>query len=242
MTNQTITILDVPFVNQRKSEVVQDLYHQYIKEEKKALVVTANPEIVMQAREDREYHAILNTADIIVPDGIGVIIASKMKKTPLLERVPGFELMEDLLALGNENPISFYIVGAKPEILEEAVQNLHTTYPNLHLAGHHHGYFQDDDETIIEDIQRTKPDVILVALGFPRQEKWIAANLPKVEKGVFMGVGGSIDVLAGHVKRAPVFFQKVHLEWFYRLLKQPSRWRRMLVLPQFIITVMKSKE
>jgi N-acetylglucosaminyldiphosphoundecaprenol N-acetyl-beta-D-mannosaminyltransferase len=241
MKNESVQILDIPFVNKTKDDIVNDLYNQYLKEEKKAFIVTANPEIVMHARTDTDYLYTLSKADYIIPDGIGVVIASRLKKQPLIERVPGFELMEELLALSNEHPIKVYIVGAKPEVLEKAVVNVKKKYPNLHLVGYHHGYFEDENEEIIHEIQESEPDLVLVALGFPRQEKWIKENMSRVQKGVFIGVGGSIDVLAGHVKRAPVIWQKVHLEWFYRLLQQPSRWRRMVVLPQFIFHVLKSR-
>jgi N-acetylglucosaminyldiphosphoundecaprenol N-acetyl-beta-D-mannosaminyltransferase len=241
MKNESVQILDIPFVNKTKDDIVNDLYNQYLKEEKKAFIVTANPEIVMHARTDTDYLYTLSKADYIIPDGIGVVIASRLKKQPLIERVPGFELMEELLALSNEHPIKVYIVGAKPEVLEKAVVNVKKKYPNLHLVGYHHGYFEDENEEIIREIQESEPDLVLVALGFPRQEKWIKENMSRVHKGVFIGVGGSIDVLAGHVKRAPVIWQKVHLEWFYRLLQQPSRWRRMVVLPQFIFHVLKSR-
>ncbi|MGM0867003.1 MAG: WecB/TagA/CpsF family glycosyltransferase [Bacillota bacterium] len=241
MKNESVQILDIPFVNKTKDDIVNDLYNQYLKEEKKAFIVTANPEIVMHARTDTDYLYTLSKADYIIPDGIGVVIASRLKKQPLIERVPGFELMEELLALSNEHPIRVYIVGAKPEVLEKAVVNVKKKYPNLHLVGYHHGYFEDENEEIIHEIQESEPDLVLVALGFPRQEKWIKENMTRVQKGVFIGVGGSIDVLAGHVKRAPVIWQKVHLEWFYRLLQQPSRWRRMVVLPQFIFHVLKSR-
>lgn len=241
MENQFVQILDIPFLNKTKNDVVNDVFHQYLKEGKKAFIVTANPEIVMQAHKDRDFLYTLSKADFIVPDGIGVVFASKMKRKPLKERVPGFELMEEFLALSNLHHLKVYIVGAKNEILESAVNNIRAKYPDLNLAGYHHGYFADDDDTVSEEIQRVKPDLVLVALGCPRQENWIKQNMPKVEKGVFIGVGGSIDILAGHLKRAPVFWQKVHLEWFYRLLQQPSRWKRMLVIPKFLIRVLTSR-
>jgi N-acetylglucosaminyldiphosphoundecaprenol N-acetyl-beta-D-mannosaminyltransferase len=101
------------------------------------------------------------------------------------------------------------------------------------IAGSHHGFFDWNKNTISEEIRASEPDIVFVALGFPKQEKWIAENISNFTKGLFIGVGGSIDVLAGEVKRAPEIWQKTNLEWFYRLLKQPSRWRRMLALPQF---------
>jgi N-acetylglucosaminyldiphosphoundecaprenol N-acetyl-beta-D-mannosaminyltransferase len=241
MENQYVQILDIPFINKTKNDVVNDILHQYLKEEKKGFIVTANPEIVMHAQQDRDYFYTLSKADLIVPDGIGVVIASNLKKNPLQERVPGFELMEDLLTLGNLYQLSVYIVGTKNEILEQAVKNIRLKYPDLKMAGYHHGYFDDKDDTVIEEIQAVKPDLVLVALGCPRQENWIKRNIPKVDKGVFIGVGGSIDILAGHLKRAPIFWQRVHLEWFYRLLQQPSRWKRMLVIPRFLIRVLKSR-
>ncbi len=216
---------------------------EFIKGEKGNLVVTPNPEIVMKAKEEAEFKAIINEAELVIPDGIGIIKAGNILGTPLKERVAGYDLICRLLEEGKDGSISFYFWGSKPGYAEEAKKNLLQKYSNIKILGTHDGYFKEEEEKeIVEEIRLLKPDVLLVGIGFPRQEKLI--NRYKAENffKIGIGCGGSIDVLAGKVKRAPKFFIKLHLEWFYRLLKQPSRWKRMLVLPAFLKEVKKSKK
>jgi N-acetylglucosaminyldiphosphoundecaprenol N-acetyl-beta-D-mannosaminyltransferase len=240
MENKRIKILNMKFENITREELLASLEGD-VTNNKKTFLVTANPEIVMHANNDPNYLSVVNKANYVIPDGIGVIIASKIIKEPLPERIPGFEVMGELLKMGNEKRWSAYFLGAKKEVIEKAVQNIKETYPKLKIAGWHDGYFDRNSTHITNEITLKIPDLIFVALGFPKQEMWIAENLDKFNKGLFMGVGGSFDVLAGEVKRAPELWQKMNLEWFYRLIKQPSRWRRMLVLPQFILKVMSGK-
>lgn len=207
----------------------------------KCFVVTANPEIVMNTQDDRAYKQYVDKAHYVTADGIGVVKGAQILGKPLPERVAGYDLMRQLLSVLNEQKLKLYMLGAQEETIEKAVETIRKEYPNLQLAGYHHGFFKWEDPAIINEIKATKPDLILVALGVPRQEKWIAEHLDEVEKGVFIGVGGSFDVLAGTVKRAPEIWQKLNLEWFYRLLKQPSRWRRMLALPHFALKVVGQK-
>lgn len=208
----------------------------------KTFVVTANPEIVMYANKDREYFETLSKADYIVPDGIGVVIASKILKKPLQERVAGFDLMGNLLRLAEKRKLKVYLLGAKEKTIENAVKNIKLVHPQLQLVGYHHGYFDIDDETIAESIARLEPDIVFVALGFPKQELWIERYLHRFHKGLFMGVGGSFDVWAGEAKRAPRIWINFHLEWLYRLLQEPSRIKRMIVLPQFIFRVISQRK
>ncbi|OAT81608.1 acetylglucosaminyldiphospho-UDP acetyl-beta-D-mannosaminyltransferase [Bacillus sp. MKU004] len=235
-----LSIFDIPFVHATKKEVTGFLENN-INIKRKTFVVTANPEIVMYAKKDPVYKKTVQKADIVVADGIGVIIGSKMMKQPLPERIPGFELMTELLEMADTSKWRVYLLGAKPEVVTTAADNIKKKYPGLTIAGTHHGYFKDHDETVTNAVKDAQPDLIFVALGFPRQEMWIEQAMPQFNKGLFMGVGGSFDVFAGTVQRAPEIWQKLNLEWFYRLLKQPSRWKRMLVLPQFIIEVWKTK-
>ncbi|MED3564458.1 WecB/TagA/CpsF family glycosyltransferase, partial [Bacillus xiapuensis] len=207
----------------------------------KAFVVTANPEIVMYAREDRDYHKIVQEADYVVPDGAGIILAAKILNTPLQERVTGYDLTVRLLELSNQNAWRVYLLGGKEETNQKAVANICKQYPNLVMAGSHNGYFKGEENRIADEIKAANADIVFVAIGFPRQEKWISAHYSSFSKGIFMGVGGSIDVLAGEVNRAPEVWQKLNLEWFYRLVKQPSRWRRMLALPRFLREILKTK-
>ncbi|MED3622522.1 WecB/TagA/CpsF family glycosyltransferase [Neobacillus thermocopriae] len=240
MNRKKINILNILFDYVTKGRLLQILTKR-IEENKKTFLVTANPEIVMHANTDPEYLKIVNGADYVIADGIGVIIGSKIIENPLPERIPGFDLMQDLLKIGNEKGWSAYFLGAKKEVIEKAILNIKDNYPNLEIAGYHDGYFDWNENKIPEEIKQSKPDMVFVALGFPRQEKFIAENIPQFEKGLFIGVGGSFDVIAGAVKRAPVIWQKLNLEWLYRLIKQPSRWRRMLALPAFIIRMFKMK-
>jgi N-acetylglucosaminyldiphosphoundecaprenol N-acetyl-beta-D-mannosaminyltransferase len=237
---KTNRVLNVNFANLKKSELITHLEKRILQEEQ-TFLVTANPEIVMHAYNDHSYSQIVNSSDFTIADGIGVIIGSKILGDPLPERIAGFDLMMELLKKGNTNSWSAYFLGAKNEVLEQAIQNVKKDYPKLKIVGWNDGYFDWDSSQIQQEIKEKQPDLIFVALGFPKQEMWIANNLNSFTKGLFMGVGGSFDVLAGTVKRAPIFWQKLNLEWLYRLIKQPSRWRRMLVLPLFIIKVIFDK-
>ncbi len=240
MKRNSVRILGIDFINKPFHEVA-GLLEQYVDNNEKAFIVTANPEIVMYADEHPEYKSMIQAADFVVPDGIGIVIASKILNTPIQERVAGFDLMIRLLELGNEKKWRIYLLGGKQETNKKAVANIASRYPKLQIAGSHHGFFDWTDETVTNEIKAANPDIVFAALGFPKQEKWIAQKLPYFSKGLFIGVGGSIDVLAGEVKRAPLFWRKLNLEWFYRLLKQPTRWKRMLALPRFLVKIMKEK-
>jgi len=209
---------------------------------KTSLVVTPNSEMIAMAAEDRELARILNSADLATADGIGVVIASKILGKPLAERVAGFDLISCLFKEFAEEDINFYFLGSKPGIVDRAVENLKKDYPNLNIAGYHHGYIdRDDQQQIIAEINSKNIDLLLVGMGVPLQEKFLDNNLKKLKVGAAVTVGGSFDVLAGEVNRAPLWVQKAALEWFYRLLQEPSRFGRMLSLPKFIFLVLKSK-
>lgn len=235
-----IEILQVPFVDTTQQQFIDQL-EQDIRNENKRFVITANPEIVMQAQKNQTLMSYLHQADYVTPDGIGVVIGSKILNQPLKERVTGYDSMMELLTRGNKHHTRIYLLGAHPDTLPLTIEHINEDFPGIDIVGSHHGYFDMDDDAIIQDIKKTSPDIIFVALGVPRQEQWIAKNLPQVNKGIFIGVGGSFDVIAGTVKRAPEFWVKLNLEWFYRLIKQPSRWKRMLSLPHFALTVLKVK-
>ncbi|WP_408007890.1 WecB/TagA/CpsF family glycosyltransferase [Pseudalkalibacillus sp. A8] len=236
-----IDVMGVPFIDTSMDSFIKHLYESHIVNDSKAFVITANPEIVMYASEDVSYKNVLNDADYVTPDGIGIVKAARILGTPIKERVSGFDIMCNLLQIANENRFSVYLLGAKEEVLQSAEANIQATYPNVDIVGSHNGYFDWEDNNIVNEIQQLKPDMVFVALGLPRQENWIAENIHHFDKGIFMGVGGSFDVFAGIVKRAPVIYQNLNLEWFYRLVKQPSRARRMLALPKFMIKVIGQK-
>lgn len=238
--NNYVNILGVNFINTSFADMEQLLVNHLEKEEK-TFVVTANPEIVMYAKDDEQYMEYVQSANYVVPDGNGILLAAKMMNQPLKERVTGYDLTIALLQKANEKGWNVYLLGGREEVNKRAADRMAKDFPSIHLVGRHDGYFDWDDTSLKKKISSLQPDLILVALGFPRQEKWIAENISSFSKGVFIGVGGSIDVIAGEVKRAPDFWQKLKLEWFYRLIKQPSRWRRMLALPQFVMEVQKKK-
>lgn len=196
-------------------------------------VFTPNPEIILECEKDEELKDIINSADLKLPDGIGVVIASKIVKNPLAERVSGFDYVCELLKTGR----SFYLFGSKPGVAEKAMDNLKKQ--GINVVGCHHGYF-DDDREIVEDIKSKKPDVLVVCLGAPKQEKWIYKNMAELNVPISIGAGGTVDVLAGEVERAPVIYQKLCIEWLYRALKEPKkRFPRIAKLPLFIINVLK---
>lgn len=233
---ENVKIQNINFNNYSMPEYV-DILESRIDNEEKTFVVTANPEIVEYANKSPKFAQTLGKADFITPDGIGIVIASKILKNPLKERVAGFDLMGELLKTAEEKNHKVYLLGAKEPTLEKAYKNIIEKHPDLNIVGRHHGYIDIGDEDLAKKIADLEPDLIFVALGFPKQEYWIEKHINKFQKGVFMGVGGSFDVWAGEVKRAPQIWIKLNLEWLYRLLNQPTRFKRMLVLPKFLSKV-----
>ena len=198
-------------------------------------VFTPNPEIIMRAYGDSEYMDVLNRADMIIPDGIGVVIGSKILKKPVKERVAGYDLTCNMLRYAAEENIPVYIFGGRDGVAKAAAEKIEKDF-GAKVCGYQHGYHKDTS-FIVDDINEKKPGILLVCLGAPKQEMWINENRSKLPPCLMIGAGGSVDVLSGHTKRAPKFFIKLNLEWFYRFLCQPTRFVRMLQLPKFIITV-----
>lgn len=193
---------------------------------KKMFIVTANPETIMIAGKDNSFSKLLlDDNTIIIPDGIGVVKAANMLGYKCEERITGIELVTYLFKEGNNQKKSIYLFGAKQEVINSMKKIIIEKYPNLNLIGVQNGYVEDRD-IIFKDIESKKPDIILVALGIPHQEKIIYKYINKFNKGIFVGVGGSFDTLSGYSKRAPKIFIKLNLEWLYRLLKEPKRIKR----------------
>lgn len=209
---------------------------EFLNEKDIKMIFTPNSEILVDAVNDPYFTEILNSGDLVIPDGIGVVMASKFYGKPIEERVTGYDITCKLIELACYNDKSIYILGGKEGVAEEAAENIRQKYKNIKILGIHNGYFDKEEEKIIiNSILELKPDIIFVALGAPKQEKWIYENRHKLQGKIAMGVGGSIDVLAGRVKRAPSFYQKAGLEWLYRLIKEPKRIKRVLKLPKFIL-------
>ena len=197
-----------------------------LKKEKKEFIVTANPETFMISTQDKELEKIiLDKNNLIVPDGIAVVKACKKIGIDIKERITGIETCEYLLKLANEQELSLYLFGAKEEVLEKLTEKIKKDYPKIKLLGATNGYVDDKDK-IMNEIIKESPDICLVALGIPLQEKLIAKNINKAKKGIFIGVGGSFDVLSGTKKRAPKLFIKLNLEWLYRIITEPKRLKR----------------
>lgn len=235
-------IFDVPIDKVNMKQAV-DTVEKFLSEDRLHMVATPNAEIVMMAQKDPGYKEILNKTDLNVPDGSGVVFASKIYKEELPERVAGFDLMMELIKVASEKKYKIYLLGAKSDVVKGAYLNLKRQYSEIDIVGFHDGYFSKDDEAeIIKDINEKNTDLLFVALGAPKQEKWIYENKNRLKAKVAIGVGGSFDVIAGKVTRAPEIYRKLGLEWFYRLLKEPWRYKRMMALPKFAVKVLFSKK
>ena len=213
-------------------------------------IYTPNPEIVMRAGRDEEFKKIINSASLNLCDGIGLMIASKLKKKPLKSRVTGYDTSIKILELMNEKHLSLFLLGAKPGIAEKAIEKINNDYPNIVIAGFNNGYFNgshnghascDEEETLIEKINDSKADAIFVGMGAGYQEKFIYYNKDKLKIKLAIANGGVIDVLAGNVKIAPAFIRKIGMEWLYRLIKEPKRFKRQLDIPKFLMKIIFTK-
>jgi N-acetylglucosaminyldiphosphoundecaprenol N-acetyl-beta-D-mannosaminyltransferase len=245
----SIKIFGVRIHNTTLAEVTS-LLREYLKGDKLSVIYTPNTEIVMAAKDDEDLKKLLNKADLIIPDGIGLIYGSRIKKKPLKERVTGFDTSMKLLDIANENSYSIFLLGGKDGVAKIAAENIEIDYPNIKIAGYQHGYFKgshldlvdhEEEKEIVSRINNANPDIIFVGLGFPMQEKWIDRNKDRLTSRVIIGNGGVIDILAGNAKRAPEIYQNLGLEWLYRLIKNPSRIKRQMAIPKFMLHVLFGK-
>lgn len=234
----TVNILGVQVSTKTMAETVDTLLG-YLDEERVHCVFTPNSEIIYMAYKDPQFARLLNSADLNTADGIGVVYASRILKQPLRERVAGFDLMNRLLERAAPDRRRVFLFGSKPGVAEEAADKLTQLYPGLVICGTRDGYFKEEQTPeIVEQINAAEPDILLVCLGAPKQEKWIADNREHLNVRIVLGAGGSLDVLAGRVERAPESWQRLGLEWAYRLKKEPKRIGRMMALPRFGLTVL----
>lgn len=210
----------------------------FIKNNSPHQVITLNAEILYRATQDPQLMQIINQAALVTPDGAGILWAGRKLGQPLPERVTGIDLVQALAPRAAQKGWRLYLYGGEPGTAETAATRLREQHPALEIVGVSHGFIPPEEQEALRDtIKKAQPHIILVALGAPRQEFWIAENLPSLAVPVAIGVGGSLDVIAGQVKRAPQWVQKAQLEWLYRLVKEPWRYKRMLALPAFMTMV-----
>ena len=239
--NNTIDILGV---NINKTDMTQAVKtaEEYMETDGFHYIFTPNSEIVMSAYKDGNFKEIINGADMLTPDGIGLVYAAKILGNPLKERVAGFDLVMKLLEGLPKSGKTAYLFGSAPGVAIEAKNKLEEKFPGINICGTANGFFDEKREReIIDEINALKPDLLLVCLGSPKQEKWISEHKDELDCRLAMGVGGTLDVISGKAKRAPDIFIKLGLEWFYRLIKQPTRIVRMMALPKFLFTVIGKK-
>ncbi|OPG99305.1 glycosyltransferase [Chryseobacterium mucoviscidosis] len=242
--NQTTNIMGIPFPNLTMDQTVtilsdvvdqrpSELFH----------VITGNPEIVMSCQKDQALRSVVDQAGIVTADGAGIVMVSRLRGGQLTERVTGCDLLFRLLEEGSQKNWSFYMLGAEESVSKRAVGVIAQNYPGVVVRGRQHGFFTTDEEkSIVKEIHEAQPDFLIVALGAPNAEHWINKYRHQLNARVAIGVGGSLDILAGKTKRAPAIWQKLNLEWLYRLLSQPSRWRRQLILPRFAVRALLFRE
>ncbi|MHA0856246.1 WecB/TagA/CpsF family glycosyltransferase [Paenibacillus sp. CMAA1364] len=205
-------------------------------------VITANPIMVMAALKDPTYMSVMKNAEFIVPDGTGVVWAARVGGQPVQERVAGYDLLHELMRTGEHYNWRVYLLGSTAEVIALTASRLQVQYPGITIVGYHDGFFgSDQDERIVEQIRAATPDILFVARSADTQEPWIGKYKDKLGVPVMMGVGGSFDIISGRSRRAPVIFQKLRLEWLYRLLREPTRIGRMLALPQFVVKVLRNR-
>ena len=233
--SERIDVLGVGFDNITMEEAVSHAM-ELVSRHQSSYVVTPNPEIVWMCRKDKDLQDAVTGASMVLADGIGIIYGAKILKTPLKEKIPGADfaarLMDELAKQGG----SVYLLGSKPGVADDAAEKMKKEHPGLVISGTHDGYF-NEDEAIIADINSKKPDFLMVCLGAPKQENWMKKNSPRLDVGIMAGLGGTLDVYAGNVRRAPEKWQKHGLEWLYRLIKEPKRFARTMKLPLFVLAV-----
>lgn len=235
---EPIKILGVP-VHPLTMQGAVDELEQRLLAKQQTFVVTANAEIIMMCQEDKEYnHIVGEIADLVLADGAGAVWAGRHLGHNVPERVAGFDLYNELLKLAAEKGYTAYFFGGSPGIAEAAKAKSESLYPGVKVVGCHDGYFKPEEVPgIIDEINASGADMLFVALGAPKQERWLVKNKDKLNPKILMGIGGSFDVLAGKMERAPKWMQDASLEWAFRLYKQPSRFMRMMALPKFVLKV-----
>ena len=228
-----VNVLGVDIDNLTLNEAV-DKALSLISEHRCAYMVTPNPEIVMAAWDDPKVSKAIENADLVIPDGVGVMQAARILGTPLREHMPGIDAATEIIKRLASRGGSVFLYGARPGVAEKAAERMKQRFPGLVICGTNDGY-GNDDGAVVSKINAAKPDFVMVCLGVPKQELWMAKYAAKLDAGLMAGLGGTIDVFSGQVKRAPLIWQKLKLEWLYRCFEEPKRFRKVKRIPQFII-------
>ncbi len=203
-------------------------------------VVTADASALVLASRNPEFHNIIQNAELVTADGAGVLWASRKLRNPLPERVSGVDLVQELCRLSSQKGYRLFLLGSAPGVAEITAQRLCAKYPGLNIVGTSHGFFTLEEEPkIVDQIRNSAPDIVFVGMGMPKQEIFISRHLYEMNAKVAIGVGGSFDVLSGKVKRAPLFLQRLRLEWLWRLILNPRKWRKAILLPVFVRMVLR---
>lgn len=231
-----IDVMGVRFDNVTMDEAIEKA-EEILKCGEPRYCVTPNPEIVYEAMHDADFCALLNGAALVLPDGVGVLLGARILGTPLKEKVTGVDFAARLLGRLELTGKRLYLLGSKPGVAELAAQKMLEQHPNLQICGLADGYFQDE-APVIEKVNQAAPDVLFVCLGSPKQEYFMQRHMKELNVSMMIGLGGSLDAFAGTVKRAPAWVSRIGMEWFYRLVKEPKRFKRMLRLPKFVFAVL----
>lgn len=235
-TLKKFTLFRVPVDCVTLDEAVEKL-ENFVNARVPALVCTPDTTALWRAQRDRRLREVYEQADLVTPDGTGIVWAGRLLGAPVKERVSGIDLLEKFFArwAHRRAPLRVFLLGAAPGVAEQAAQKLTERYPHLQIVGTHHGYFRpDENEHILRLINQAQPDILLVGLGVPRQELWMRDNRAKLNVSVLIGVGGCFDVWAGRLKRAPTRWQRLGLEWLYRVFQEPRRLARVSAIPVFV--------
>lgn len=231
-----IDVMGVQFDNVTMGEALERA-REILNGQETCYCVTPNPEIVYEAMHDEDFRGLLNGAAMVLPDGVGVLLGAKLLKTPLKEKVTGVDFAAGLLPILETEGKKLYLLGSKPGVAELAAKNMLARCPKLQICGMADGYFKDEGP-VVEKINAAAPDVLFVCLGSPKQERFMKAHQQELDVKLMIGLGGSLDAFAGTVKRAPAWVSRIGMEWFYRLCKEPKRFKRMLRLPKFVFAVL----
>lgn len=238
---QTVNILGIEFSKLTLLETMNLISEKINNDNKKLFhIITVNPEIAVQIQEDNELMEISKKADLLTPDGVGIVWASRILKNPVPERVTGYDLLLESLKQGNLHNWSFYFLGSDEEVNKNMEIHVSKFYPNIKILGRHHGYYKnEDEENIVQEIESLCPDILVVAFGSPRTDKWIERYRNRINAKVVFGVGGSMDVITGKVQKTPEIWRKFNLEWLYRRIIMPERKDRQKKLKFFAIKALK---